>query len=314
MVKAPKPNLSPVTVGNHSISTKQSTWQRHQVNEGKSSFAVERVRAFGALHNRWCRQKYSVEKSRETHFVCTEVKEKIIKDYKNHETAWARKQVVNTETVITQEQEDMSSAEKEQPTTRKPDISFEEMLNAIGNSLSDLVCSDDDEDGDDVEAAADTEFGKVSKDDEPDWVMGTISKTVPHCAVSVWQKRMTLHKLNQPWWEDVAKNFCERDMKHKTSKMIVRAVGKPQTDPPAATPLPITVGEIMQPVDIAPWQSQMWQGTSRPGSSQMRPGSAKSQPQTDIAALMPDAVANSKLIENVKTVDPVSIDYHISHP
>jgi len=53
------------------------------------------------------------------------------------------------------------------------------MLNAIGDSLSNLESSDDAEDGDDEDDdEKDTELGKRSKDDEPGWVMGTITKTV----------------------------------------------------------------------------------------------------------------------------------------
>jgi hypothetical protein len=54
---------------------------------------------------------------------------------------------------------------------------FEEMLGAIGDSLSDLEISDDGEDGEDEEDE-DTEQGKVSEDDKPGWVMGTITITV----------------------------------------------------------------------------------------------------------------------------------------
>jgi len=55
------------------------------------------------------------------------------------------------------------------------------MLNAIGDSLSDLASSDDEQDGEDEEDdEEDTELGKLSDDDEPGWVMGTITKTVQH--------------------------------------------------------------------------------------------------------------------------------------
>ena len=50
-----------------------------------------------------------------------------------------------------------------------------EMLDAIRDSLSDVASSDVEEDGEDNE---DTEQGKLSEDDEPGWVMGTISKMV----------------------------------------------------------------------------------------------------------------------------------------
>jgi phospholipase/lecithinase/hemolysin len=54
---------------------------------------------------------------------------------------------------------------------------FEEMLVVIGDSLSDLASSDDGEDGED-EDDEETEQGKRSEDDEPGWVMGTITTTV----------------------------------------------------------------------------------------------------------------------------------------
>jgi len=51
------------------------------------------------------------------------------------------------------------------------------MLVAIRDSLSDLASSDDGEDGED-EDDEETELGKLSEDDEPGWVMGTITETV----------------------------------------------------------------------------------------------------------------------------------------
>ena len=58
-------------------------------------------------------------------------------------TAGAREWVDDAETAIMQEQEDMRNAEKVQPTTRKPENTFEEMLNAFGDCLSDLANSND---------------------------------------------------------------------------------------------------------------------------------------------------------------------------
>jgi hypothetical protein len=66
-------------------------------------------------------------------------------------------------------------------TTTKPEITFEEMLNAVGDSLGDLESSEDEEDGEDEDDdEEDTEHGKMSEDNEPGWVMGTIPKTVQH--------------------------------------------------------------------------------------------------------------------------------------
>jgi len=74
-------------------------------------------------------------------------------------------------------------------------------MNAIEDSLSDLASFKHEEDGEDKDDdVEDTWLGKLSKDDEPGWVMGTIPNTVQHCIESCWQKLMRLHKLTQPEW------------------------------------------------------------------------------------------------------------------
>jgi len=70
----------------------------------------------------------------------------------------------------------MTHAEIAGLTPREPEKTFEEMMAAIGDSLSDLASSDDGEDGEDEDE--ERELGKLSEDDEPGWVMGTISQTV----------------------------------------------------------------------------------------------------------------------------------------
>jgi len=97
------------------------------------------------------------------------------------ETAVARKRVEDAETAIKQEQDDMRNAEKEGLTTTKPETTFEEMLNAIGVSLSDLANSDDGEHGEDEDDdEEDPAAGKCNEDDEPGWVMRTISMMVQY--------------------------------------------------------------------------------------------------------------------------------------
>jgi len=93
------------------------------------------------------------------------------------ETAVARKRVEDSEAAVQQQQDDMKLAEIAGLTYREPKKMFEEMLVAIGDSLSDLASSDDGEDGED-EDDEETEQGKLSDNDEPGWVMGTITKTV----------------------------------------------------------------------------------------------------------------------------------------
>jgi hypothetical protein len=123
-----------------------------------------------------------------------------------------------------QELKDMTTAESAGGTTRKPETTFEEMLNAIGDSLSDLGTSDDEQDREDEEDEEDnTVLGKLS-DDEPGWVMGTISKTVQHRMERFWQKQMRLDELTQPGWGDAANYFCERDMKYGTAELKVPAI------------------------------------------------------------------------------------------
>ena len=75
------------------------------------------------------------------------------------------------------------------------------MLNAIRDSLSDLVSSDDGDDGEDEDDDEDDPpGGKLSEDDQPRWVMGTISKSVQYRMERFRQKQMTLDGLRQPGW------------------------------------------------------------------------------------------------------------------
>jgi hypothetical protein len=57
--------------------------------------------------------------------------------------------VEGQERAIEQEQEDLSNAEKAGLTTTQPEMTFEEMLNAIRDSPKDLGCFDDGEDVED---------------------------------------------------------------------------------------------------------------------------------------------------------------------
>jgi hypothetical protein len=154
------------------------------------------VRALGELHSMRSKKKLAAEKRQETHFLSNEEKEKWIEDFVERETAVARKRVQDAETVIIQ---DMTTAENGCATTGKPKTSSDDMFNAIGDSLSDLASSDDNQDGEDeADDEGDTELGKLSDDDEPGSVMGTITKTVQHRMESLWQKQMRLHELTQP--------------------------------------------------------------------------------------------------------------------
>jgi hypothetical protein len=64
--------------------------------------------------------------------------------------------------------QDMTTAKNRGATTWKSETTFEDIFNALGDSLSDLTSSDDEQDGEDEEDdEEDTELGKLSDDDEP---------------------------------------------------------------------------------------------------------------------------------------------------
>ena len=85
--------------------------------------------------------KLSVEQRREPHILSNEEKEKWIEDYVGGETTVARKRVQDTQTPIMQELNGMTTAESAWATPRSPETTFDEMLNAIIESLSDHATS-----------------------------------------------------------------------------------------------------------------------------------------------------------------------------
>jgi hypothetical protein len=150
------------------------------------------------------------------------------------------------------------------------------MLVTIGDSLSDLASSAVGEDGED-EDDEQTEQFKWSEDDEPSWVMGTITKTVQQRMERFRQKQMKLDEFTQPGWEDAAYYFCGREKKYGTSELSVLAVVQLQRNEDSVAPPPTTFGEHMESLDIVHGLSQKPQGTSRPWSSHIRLGSVKPQ-------------------------------------
>jgi len=268
----------------------------------------ESVRALGALHGLGSRKKLPAENRREMHFSSNEEKEKWIDNDEDRETTDARKRVRDTETAIMQEQEHMRNVEKAQSTTTQPETTFEEMLNAVGERLSKYASYQDEEDGEDEDDdEEDTELANLSEDDEPGWVMGTISKTAQHRMESFQQKQMRLDELTQPRWGDSAAYIRERDMKYGTTGLKVLAVGKPQTDTTAATASPTTFGELLQLLDIVHRHSQMPQVTSRQGGSQLRLGSEEPPADNHIVYLIPDTVPSLSQGEIVTPIQPMSI-------
>jgi len=217
---------------------------------------AERVRGLGALHSLRSKKKLSVEKQRETHFQSNEKIEKWIEDYVDRGTTVARKLVQDAETAMMQEQEHMRNVETARSTTTKPETTFGDMLNTIGDGLHDLASSQDGEDGEDEDDdEEDTELGELSEDNVPGWVMGTITRMVQHHMQSFRHKQMKLDEVRQPGWGDTANYFRERDTKYGMTELRVPAVVTPPTDTTAATPSPTTFGEHMQVLDIVPRQS-----------------------------------------------------------
>jgi hypothetical protein len=94
-------------------------------------------------------------------------------------------------------------------------------------------------------------------------------------------------------------------MKYRMTELKVTAIGRPQADSTAATPLPTTYGELTQALDNVPGQSPMPQVTSRQGISHKLLGSDKTQVD-DRIVLMPTAVSDLSKIELVKPVQLVS--------
>ena len=232
-----------------------------------------------------------MEKWSETYCLSNEEKEKWIEDYVERETAVTRKPVREADGAIMQPQDDMSTAEYAGATTRKPARLGQEILNAFGNSLSNLASSDNEQNGEDEEdKEEDTELSKLSDEDEPGWVMGTIVKTVQHCMeyFRQIQIQMRLDELTQPGCGDAANCTCEWVVKYGTAELKVPAVVKPQIDITTATLPQRTIGELIQTVEIVRWQSKMPAGTSHPGSSQMRLDLEKPQWPKLIPVFSPD--------------------------
>jgi len=281
-----KKNLSPLPAGKYGQLTECCTWQRDKPNGGKSGLDADRVPTIGWLRILRSNMMLAAGREQEKHSSTNEEKEKWINDLVDRKTAVAPVRGEDAEIAIKQEQEDMRNAEKAGLTTTYPDTTFDEMMNAIGYSLSDLASSDDVEDGqdedDDAEALA---LGKLSGDDEPGLVMGTIPKMVQHRMGRFWQKQMKLDKLTQPGcWDAV--DYCHgRDMKYGTTELMVLAVVQPPTEDDATCSVPTTYGQLMESLDRVPGISWMPQVTSRPGSSHMRLRPREPQPQEHIPSI-----------------------------
>ena len=144
------------------------------------------------MHSLKSKQKVAAEKPRETHFLSLEEKEKLIEDYVERVNTGGRKPFKDAEAAFQQEQDDMTRAEITGLTSRESETTFEGMRRVIGDTLSQLASSDDRENREDKEYE-ETEQCTLSEDDEPGWVMGTITTTVQQRIERCWQEQMTLN-------------------------------------------------------------------------------------------------------------------------
>jgi hypothetical protein len=172
-----------------------------------------------------------------------------------------------------------------------PEKSFHVKMISLRDSLSDVPSSDDGEDGDN-ENDADTEHGKLSEDDEPGWVMDTISKTVQYHMERFRPKQMKLDEWTEPGWGYTADYFHERDKMYGAAELRVPAVFKPQTDHNVAAPVLTTLADLLEFLDIFHGRWQMPQASSPPGCSHIRLGSVELHLDTCIPGLVPAKVVD----------------------
>jgi hypothetical protein len=152
----------------------------------------------------------------------------------------------------------------------------------------------------------DTEQGVLSEDDEPSWVMGTITKMVQQRIETFRQKQMKLDELTQLGWEDAADDLRERDQKCRTSELIVPAVVQSQMYNDAAATAPTAFGELIECLEIVPGILQMPQGPFQPGSIHITRGSMKLQSNMTLSGLEPATACDMSPVLKAKPVETVS--------
>ena len=116
----------------------------------------------------------------------------------------------------------------------------------------------------------DPQLGMLSEDDEPNWLMGTISKTVQHRIEQFQLYQLKLAQLTQPGWEDASNYCCERENIYGMTEWKVPALFQPQTEDGAASSALMTYHEPMETIDSVTGEAQMPHETSQPGSIHMR--------------------------------------------
>jgi len=305
IVNAPKQHVLPLPAGKYGKSTKRSTQQCHQATEGNSGFEAAAVGALRGLGSLRSKTKLVAGGQRETHFLSKEENDIWIEDCIDRETAEATKRVEDAEIAVQQKQEDVRKAENAELTNREPEKTVQEMIVALRDSLSDLVSSDDVEDGED-EDDEETEQGNLREDDEAGWVTGTISKMVQQRIERFRQKQIKLDELTQPGRQYTANYVGERDRRYVTSELMVASVVERQTDNDPAIPALTPCGGRIERLDIVPGISQVLQRTSRPWRSYTGLGCGNPQSSTSIPGLAPAAEPHSLLIEHSKPAELLS--------
>jgi hypothetical protein len=104
-----------------------------------------------------------------------------------------------------------------------------------------------------------------------------------------------------------------RDMKYRTAELKILAVANPHIDSTTALPSRTIFGTLMQTLDMVRRQTEITQGSSRPGSSQMRMMSMQAESNQCIMSLLPNATLHWLLNKNSKPVEPISF-YSPFHP
>jgi hypothetical protein len=150
----------------------------------------------------------------------------------------------------------MRNTQQTELRTRKSTETFEEILNAIQESLCNIASSNDKKNGEEIEHdEKDSALGKLSEDDKPSWVMGTASNTMQQPRESFRQNQMRYEKLTQPGLRKLADNIHGRDTMNCMTELNIPAVILPKAVNITATPAPTEVWERIETPDII---SQLW--------------------------------------------------------
>jgi hypothetical protein len=104
-------------------------------------------------------------------------------------------------------------------------MTFEVMMEAIRDSVDDVTTSDEEDDHyDNISDGQDYDDAKLSDDDAPGWVVGTINKSVQERLETVPMKRIKLQELTTLAWAEAEADFTIRNRKYGTTKLKILTV------------------------------------------------------------------------------------------